>query len=305
MGSKTKVIPHILEEMKKMDAKVVIDYFAGSLKVSIALKRAGYGVISNDINFYSYLFAKAIIEDPQKTDFARWNEMEGKDGWFVEKYSRQSWYFQERNAKKIQAIRDSLYVTNYHQIASLIIAADKVDSTVGIQSSFLKDWSPRSYNEMVMLPLPYIPGWGKAYRIDANRLMLPADVAYLDPPYNSTNYLAYYHVYETIAKWDNPKTYGLTNRRAEVKRSNKNFYDRKNANSTLLSLISKLQTKGVILSLSEDSFYDLDLVYSAIKKKFPISWIRRIDHPKNIQSQLIGKNAASTITEYLFCGRIK
>jgi len=32
---------------------------------------------------------------------------------------------------------------------------------------------------------------------------------YIDPPYNSRQYSRFYHVLETLIKWDKPKLYGV------------------------------------------------------------------------------------------------
>ena len=36
------------------------------------------------------------------------------------------------------------------------------------------------------------------------------DILYLDPPYNARQYIANYHLLETVARYDSPKIKGLT-----------------------------------------------------------------------------------------------
>ena len=57
------------------------------------------------------------------------------------------------------------------------------------------------------------------YCDDANTLAkkIQADIAYIDPPYNSRQYCQFYHIYETLVKWDNPELFGTAlKRKGEV-----------------------------------------------------------------------------------------
>lgn len=49
-GSKLKLIPPILQLAKKVDAKTVLDGFAGTTRVSQAFAKTGYRVLCNDIS---------------------------------------------------------------------------------------------------------------------------------------------------------------------------------------------------------------------------------------------------------------
>ena len=52
----------------------------------------------------------------------------------------------------------------------------------------------------------------ECYNENANTLIkkIKGDILYLDPPYNSRQYLPNYHLLETVAKYDNPKIKGKT-----------------------------------------------------------------------------------------------
>ena len=49
------------------------------------------------------------------------------------------------------------------------------------------------------------------FREDTNALVkkIKADVVYIDPPYNSRQYSRFYHILETLTKWDHPTLYGI------------------------------------------------------------------------------------------------
>ena len=50
---------------------------------------------------------------------------------------------------------------------------------------------------------------------------IDADILYLDPPYNERDYSSYYHVLETISKYDNPDLKNnITATKKNIKKSN-------------------------------------------------------------------------------------
>ena len=63
MGSKTKLLPYIIDIVNKLPIRTIFDAFSGSGVVSYALKKAGYVVISNDFLSYSHNIAKGLVEN--------------------------------------------------------------------------------------------------------------------------------------------------------------------------------------------------------------------------------------------------
>jgi adenine-specific DNA-methyltransferase len=57
-GSKLKLLPRILNLIGRTDAKVILDGFSGSTRVSQALAQSGYTVTSNDIAVWSETLAR-------------------------------------------------------------------------------------------------------------------------------------------------------------------------------------------------------------------------------------------------------
>jgi adenine-specific DNA-methyltransferase len=47
-------------------------------------------------------------------------------------------------------------------LTALLLAADRVDSTTGLQMAYLKDWSPRSYQPLELRVPELIAGPGRA-----------------------------------------------------------------------------------------------------------------------------------------------
>ena len=46
---------------------------------------------------------------------------------------------------------------------------------------------------------------------------ISVDLAYLDPPYNQHKYMANYHIWETLIRWDEPEFYGVACKRMDVR----------------------------------------------------------------------------------------
>jgi adenine-specific DNA-methyltransferase len=85
------------------------------------------------------------------------------------------------------------------------------------------------------------------YQEDANELApkIIADIAYIDPPYNSRQYCQFYHIYETLVRWDEPELFGKA---LKPKARLLSDYCRTAAAKTLADLLSKLKCKYFILS---------------------------------------------------------
>ncbi len=143
---------------------------------------------------------------------AEFNALPGRPGWFTETYCLQSRFFQPKNGGRIDAIREAIEAKGLPPdleavlLVSLMEAADRVDSTTGVQMAYLKQWAPRAANDLVLRVPAVLPraarGKGRALELDAldAARATPADVAYLDPPYNQHKYLGNYHIWESLVR---------------------------------------------------------------------------------------------------------
>src|SRR5207302_3487582 len=101
----------------------------------------------------------------------------GQEGYVTSTFSQASRYFQPHNARRIDAIRTEIESRFAGQplypvlLASLLEAADRVDSTTGLQMAYLKQWSPRSHQPLVLRKPTLLPGPGRAIRGDATQLI--------------------------------------------------------------------------------------------------------------------------------------
>jgi adenine-specific DNA-methyltransferase len=135
----------------------------------------------------------------------------------------------------------------------------------------------------------------------------PADLAYLDPPYSSHSYFSYYHIWDSIARWDKPEVGLGTNRRIDrVTKSDE--YDgsmasawnsKTHALKAFDKLIRRLPTRYVLISYNNESLVPIeDLV--ALSRTFGKIYVQQIDYKRNIMAQIgNGVVGPTRNTEYL------
>ena len=251
-GSKLKLIPYILQLTKKVDARTVLDGFSGTTRVSQAFAKRNYQVLCNDIAVWSEVFGTCYLLNQREPEeyqdlIDHLNSLPPRDGWFTEKYGghanggraiqadgfKKPW--QIHNTRKLDAIReeiDNLSLSEGEKavaLTSLIRALDKVDNTLGHFVSYLKNWSPRSYDNL-FLKVPQLfrtEAQHQIFRQDIFDLVptIQVDLAYYDPPYGSNNekmppsrirYASYYHLWTTICLFDTPPLFGKAKRRRDT-----------------------------------------------------------------------------------------
>jgi adenine-specific DNA-methyltransferase len=156
-------------------------------------------------------------------------------------------------------------------LTSLMEAADRVDSTCGLQMAYVKEWSRRSYNELELRePAPVGGPTGSVTRLDANELasrLTGLDCVYLDPPYNQHSYFSNYHIWETLIRWDRPATYGVACKRVDCRSSKSAYNSKKHAWPALSGLIQALPTPWIIVSFNNEGFHELGLVATLLGEK--------------------------------------
>ena len=145
----------------------------------------------------------------------------------------------------------------------MLLAADKVDSTTGVQMAFVKQWAPRAHKPLTLVLPELLPGRGQAIRGDATELadrLGSFDLAYLDPPYNQHRYFTNYHVWETIVAWDHPEHYGVACKRVDARDdATKSVFNRKREMpDALRRTIRAVDAEVVIVSYNDESWVPLD-----------------------------------------------
>jgi adenine-specific DNA-methyltransferase len=297
LGSKRALLTWILQVVDRLtevdSLQTVLDPFSGSARVAHALKSKGFQIIAGDYAHYAYILAKALVESdarvysPEriKPILDHLNNLPGEEGWFTETYAYKARFFQPFNAARIERIRKAVDVIVDSDerlrailLTSLILAADKVDSTTGLQMAFLKQWAPRSYNPLHLEYPPLLPGEGTALLGDAIDIVkeYEVDLLYLDPPYNQHSYLANYHIWETLVLFDAPTCYGVAQKRSDIKTRKSAFNSRIKAKEALRNIIYNARAKVILLSFNNEGFHTESELLEIAREKGYVAVLR---HP--------------------------
>jgi adenine-specific DNA-methyltransferase len=323
-GSKLKLIPTILELIRPLEIKTVLDGFAGTTRVSQALARSGYQVHSNDVSKWSSTFASCYLEAQAPLSYYQehidaLNQSAPIYGWYSEHYGclpedlhlhKRPW--QLKNTMRLDAVRqeiDRLQLNKTDEnvlVTSLINALDVVDNTMGHYASYLREWSARSYNDL-HLKVPNIVRSQEKHFV-TNQSIFDAiqgqiyDLAYLDPPYGSNNekmppsrirYASYYHVYKTICLNDKPELFGKVNRRIDSKDTlsyspfedfRKDEAGRFIAVNAISQLIQNVQARYVLLSYSSGGRATAEELENVLHENGTILNILKINYKQNVMA---------------------
>jgi adenine-specific DNA-methyltransferase len=339
IGSKRLLVPWIVDEIRALpDVAVVAELFSGTARVGRALKAAGYRVIANDHNAYAATLARCYVEaDPDEVETpaqALLDELATlppRAGWFTKEYAETARYLHPDNAARIEAIREAISARALPAtleavvLTALLEAADRVDSTVGVQMAYLKQWAPRALRPLELrLPTfdrpvvtahtsptePTIRPRCEVWQLDAldAAAKVEADVAYLDPPYNQHSYLSNYHVWETLVRWDEPETYGVARKRVDCRERKSPFNRRNTCLPALDEVIAALRVRTVLVSFSADGFVSPDSMLAMLRRHGEVE-VRERTHPRYVGAKIgiynpsgekVGIPGPSHVVERLF-----
>ena len=284
IGSKYKLSDFISSSVKSivgedLSDKIFCDLFAGPGVVGRNFKKEVKKVISNDMEFYSYVLNKNYIENHEFLDneiyIKELNETNGEEGFIFNEYSENGkanrLYFSEHNGKKIDAIRTKIEFWKtekkissalyYFLLASLLESADKVANTASVYGAFLKKIKKTAQKELILEPAIFeINSHShEVYNEDSNLLIkkIEGDILYLDPPYNAREYGANYHLLNTIAKYDNFTPKGKTGLRDYSKSA---FCKKKEVEKSFDDLIKNANFKYIFLSYNNEGIMSSETI---------------------------------------------
>ena len=291
IGSKYKLSEFIDTRIRdvvgnELSDKIFCDIFAGTGIVGRNFKKSVKTVIANDFEYYSYVLNKNYIENnapiPDKKKYIeKLNELAPIEGFIYNNYcigsgsGRQ--YFSDENGKKIDAVRQQIEVWKkddeildnlyYFLLASLLESADKLANTASVYGAFLKHLKRTGQKELVINPAEYIINGNnhQVFNEDSNQLIkkIEGDILYLDPPYNSRQYGANYHLLNTIALYDSFTPKGKTG----LRNYNKSLYcSKKSVNEAFEELVKEAKFKYLFLSYNNEGLMSVDEVKNIMSK---------------------------------------
>lgn len=274
LGSKRTLLPSLLGVLRAFpELRHVADVFAGTSRVGHACKQAGLRVTANDHNAYAHCLAQCYVEadlEDVQADAQRLlpelAALPGQPGWFTETYCLRSRFFQPHNGERVDAIRAEIErkglppLLRAVVLTSLMEAADRVDSTCGLQMAYVKQWAPRSFNALQLrMPavLPRVAGGPcRALRMDANAAVreLDAEVAYIDPPYNQHSYLSNYHIWESLVLWDAPEVYGVACKRVDCRQRKSDYNSKRRHAEAFAELVGSITAPLLVVSFNNEGY---------------------------------------------------
>ncbi|HEX2677494.1 MAG TPA: DNA adenine methylase, partial [Polyangiales bacterium] len=199
-----------------------------------------------------------------------------------------------RNGARIDAIREAIARKDLPieleaiLLVSLMEAADRVDSTVGLQMAYLKQWAPRAHNDLELrLPELVAGPAGRALMLEAAECVTQGrhDVAYLDPPYNQHKYLNNYHVWESLVRWDKPETYGIANKRVDCRDYASDFNSRKRIHGALGELIDGLDARYLVVSFNDEGYVSETELAALLVRRGPCA-VLRVDYKRYVGAKI-------------------
>lgn len=264
IGCKQKLLDWIFERIRSAmpDASSLFDVFAGTGVVAERALDEGFKrVVVNDL-----LYSNGVIYEgffgPGKVSAKKLNEIVAsynaldvnklKGNYFSDNFGGK--YFEDGLARLIGYIREDVArrgdsLTSKERavlLSSLLYSIDTHANTCGHFEAYIK--KPIPIRDFQFNLIDYrISQAVEIYRMDSN-LLAPnviADVAYIDPPYNSRQYSRFYHVYETLVKWDKPALHGVA-RKPDAE--NMSEYCRKGAPEAFADLVRKLRCRCLVVS---------------------------------------------------------
>ncbi len=222
-------------------------------------------------------------------------------------------YLSDVNGQKIDAIRQQIETWResgeitesefYLLLLPLLEATSKVANISGTYAAYLKHWDARTYKPLTLVPVNIIPSPlpHRVYHKPANDLIneIQCDVLYIDPPYNTRQYITNYHLLETIARYDNPSIHGKTGLRDYGESEKPVYCSKTSCLSALTDLVEKADAKHIIVSYSNEGILSSDAILSVLSTRGEATLSSTIDYQR-FKSHSQSHNGDKQVQELLF-----
>lgn len=288
LGSKKSLFPLLNTVFQQYITKdtVFADLFAGTGVVGFnILKDYNCSVVSNDLQYYSYILLKAnqtfytqeeINLINQKID--EYNNSDDIADFFTENYAPpERMYFTVENARRIDAIRIMLEEDKTHLpekvyfylLGNLISSVSSISNVSCVYAAYLKNWKKAALKPLKLLPYQDTGIKNSSLCLNeniCNILDKKYDIVYLDPPYNTRQYANYYHILETLALWDYPIISGITGMR-DYSSQKSDFCSKAKVKEAFSNIIRRLLAKVIIVSYNDEGLLSHEELVEILQNK--------------------------------------
>ena len=326
IGSKNALLTDITQFVQERHPTPgrIIDVFTGTTRVAQAFRAQGWTVETSDLSWAAETYAHAFILQTAESGTRIHGLVERLralppatvPGWLTSHYCEtvatahpdvdiKMWT--RANGLRADAIRDAIALwetsgeISHHEamilVAILILALDRVDSSVGVQQAYLKTFAARAKNPLELRTLVIPDGPRGTIHHVGDCQTVPygeADIAYIDPPYSAHSYATYYHIWDSIARWDKPAVGLKTNRRMDRVSGSDSFdstmvspwNSKRTALKAFLDLVDRLPVQAVVISYSDESLIPLDTLVGALTDRWPGTEVQQIAYRRNVMCKI-------------------
>lgn len=262
-GSKYKLLDWIEElVLENCEGEIFFDVFAGTGVVSAHMSKHYKKIIMNDFLYSNEIIYKAFLGSGEydetviekyREQFQKINPNRLKDNYFSENFGGK--YFSNNDAKLIGKIREEIKALKRRLsdreycilLASLVYSMDKVANTVGHYDAYRKINNIEDRFVYELINPEKSSEKFSIYRMDSNKLVrkVKADIAFIDPPYNSRQYSRFYHVLENVVQWKKPQLEGEA---LKPQAENMSEYCRSSAPEVFADLIKHIDVKYIVVT---------------------------------------------------------
>jgi adenine-specific DNA-methyltransferase len=329
MGNKRKLMTNITDMLKELSdpGDLIVDLMAGTHSVGFEMSSRN-AIVANDIGAYAEPIGKALLQRPEDFDpdtyigtvaqVAAENRSAGIYQFFQTHYA--DTYFSHKQCVEIDDLRYAVEILYGHKayaanlaMAALISAMCYAQSTPGHFAQFM----PADHQRIKPLrAISILEAFSERYRywpikpatfanevlsedwrvVFAAGFAADAKVIYIDPPYNTEQYSRFYHVLETIVKYDNPTLSHKALYRED--RFKSNFSYKRTVEGEFQELFEKAASSSsadILLSYSSTGIVQKDDFAKLCQPWYSLENVEEIDHPHSTQ----GKGMKKDVQELL------
>lgn len=327
VGNKYKLMSWIENKITSEcgDCNSLFDVFAGTGSVSKCLIKHYNKVILNDFLFSNQVIYKAFFEN-KPFDFEKLLKIKEEYNSYIPNDDESNYcsvnfggkFFSKNDATIIGYIREDIdNKKNINKVnekeyfillASLLYSIDRIANTCGHYDAYIKTNNMKDMFIFDLIePINTDDKIIEIYREDSNELAskINADIAFVDPPYNSRQYSRFYHILENITKWEKPELHGVA---LKPKPENMSDYCKSTAPKVFEDLINKLNVKYIAVTYNNT----YDSKSSSSKNKISLEQIKGILEQKGTTKVFkksykffnAGKTELPNHKEYLFITKV-